>query len=410
MRNIEALKNYFLGRDPQLHETCADNSLRLIGIPGREFVLRKEFIDKLKELKTRVDTEDERLQAEIDGLIHDLEAEAAIRQNQDNILTNTFNNYYTKTEIDNQRTFTKLTSDLRIPENEPINPLDLPTGWYNTGEYGIYNGDGETPFTLPNALFYYNSDPENPYFVFEPGGVDGVEMIRAFAWFDIDNHEWVWEGNWMTHTISNNSTDYEIPSAAAVSEYMVYKAGDTMTGQLTTPNLVVGSVDGLLGTHAMTSGTNTSATGDNSHAEGKGTVAGGDMQHASGGFNLTSTEETIDDSVQQEMVRIMLQRAIAGTGEETIIDVQNAEKVVQSYNNGVYAHVVGNGVSRLKDDYRSNAYTLDWSGNGWFAGDVYVGSTSGTHKDEGSKKLVTEDEVMQLLQDFATTNGLNMPT
>lgn len=36
---------------------------------------------------------------------------------------------------------------------------------------------------------------------------------------------------------------------------------------------------------------------------------------------------------------------------------------------------------------RSNAHTLDWSGNAWFAGDVYTGSTSGTNKDDGSVKL-----------------------
>ena len=57
---------------------------------------------------------------------------------------------------------------------------------------------------------------------------------------------------------------------------------------------------------------------------------------------------------------------------------------------GVYAVAVGNGTS---DTARSNAYTLDWSGNGWFAGDVYVGSTSGTNKDDGSVKLLKESDV-----------------
>lgn len=52
-----------------------------------------------------------------------------------------------------------------------------------------------------------------------------------------------------------------------------------------------------------------------------------------------------------------------------------------------YATIIGNGTS---DYTRSNAYTLDWDGNAWFAGDVYVGSTSGTNKDDGSKKLATE--------------------
>lgn len=40
---------------------------------------------------------------------------------------------------------------------------------------------------------------------------------------------------------------------------------------------------------------------------------------------------------------------------------------------GEYAHIVGNGTS---EDERSNAHTLDWDGNAWYAGDVYVGGTS----------------------------------
>ena len=44
---------------------------------------------------------------------------------------------------------------------------------------------------------------------------------------------------------------------------------------------------------------------------------------------------------------------------------------------------MGNGSGSNK----SNAHTLDWSGNAWFAGDVYTGSTSGKNKDDGSVKL-----------------------
>ena len=59
--------------------------------------------------------------------------------------------------------------------------------------------------------------------------------------------------------------------------------------------------------------------------------------------------------------------------------------------------IVGNAVAAqykdVSDDIRSNAHTLDWEGNAWYAGDVYVGSTSGVNKDEGSKKLATEEYV-----------------
>jgi hypothetical protein len=54
--------------------------------------------------------------------------------------------------------------------------------------------------------------------------------------------------------------------------------------------------------------------------------------------------------------------------------------------------MVGNGSGISTSDH-SNAHTLDWNGNAWYSGDVYVGSTSGKNKDEGSKKLATEDFV-----------------
>jgi hypothetical protein len=64
-------------------------------------------------------------------------------------------------------------------------------------------------------------------------------------------------------------------------------------------------------------------------------------------------------------------------------------RVDQAYDYGTYAHIVGNGTN----SERSNAHTLDWDGNAWFAGDVYVGSDSGTNKDDGSVRLATVDEV-----------------
>ena len=39
----------------------------------------------------------------------------------------------------------------------------------------------------------------------------------------------------------------------------------------------------------------------------------------------------------------------------------------------VYAHIVGNGTSNVA---RSNAHTLDWSGNAWYAGSVSAGTTA----------------------------------
>ena len=63
---------------------------------------------------------------------------------------------------------------------------------------------------------------------------------------------------------------------------------------------------------------------------------------------------------------------------------------------GTYSHIIGNGTS---DTERSNAYTLDWEGNAWFAGNVYVGSTSGTNKDDGSKKLLDTSDLLAFAEE-----------
>lgn len=59
-----------------------------------------------------------------------------------------------------------------------------------------------------------------------------------------------------------------------------------------------------------------------------------------------------------------------------------------------YCHIVGNGTN---DENRSNAHTIDWNGDAWFQGDVYIGSTSGKNKDSGSEKLATETRVIELI-------------
>ena len=120
-------------------------------------------------------------------------------------------------------------------------------------------------------------------------------------------------------------------------------------------------------------GVGTIASGFVSHAEGNGTKASCDYSHAEG--NLT---EASGDSSHAE-------------GLETKAQGNN-QHVQGKYNisDTTSAHIVGNGSSYSN---KSNAHTLDWNGNAWFAGDVYTGSTSGTNKDAGSKVLATKEYV-----------------
>lgn len=126
------------------------------------------------------------------------------------------------------------------------------------------------------------------------------------------------------------------------------------------------------------------ASGDGSHIEGWSNTASGDGSHAEGSNNTASGSYSHVEGYDNE-----------ASGYAT--HVQGKYNIIQqvtgpSYN-GKYCHIVGNGTS---DTARSNAHTLDWNGNAWFAGDVYIG---GTAMDSGAKKLATEVPVS------ATDNG-----
>lgn len=114
---------------------------------------------------------------------------------------------------------------------------------------------------------------------------------------------------------------------------------------------------------AHAEGNATTARGDSSHAEGESTNAAGRASHAEG---------------------------IGTYASGTAVHVQGEYNV--SDPGGDMIHIVGNGTGITS---RSNAHTLRRDGDAWFAGDVYVGSNGGKDKDEGSKKLATEEYVLQ---------------
>ena len=122
-------------------------------------------------------------------------------------------------------------------------------------------------------------------------------------------------------------------------------------------------------------GNNTTASGGGSHAEGVQTTASGQSSHAEGGKTTASGIGSHAEGLNT-------------TAKGKYSHVQGKYNIEDS--SSIYADIIGNGTSNTA---RSNATTVDWNGNAWFAGDVYTGSTSGTNKDEGSKKLATEEYV-----------------
>lgn len=123
-----------------------------------------------------------------------------------------------------------------------------------------------------------------------------------------------------------------------------------------------GSATRATGQYAHTEGQSTKAAGNYSHAEGSSSEASGQAAHAEGLYTRASSQ---NQHVQ---------------GKFNVEDTENT-----------YAHIVGNGTSTSA---RSNAHTLDWSGNAWFAGDVIA---AGGDITLGNTTL-SEAQLQQLLQ------------
>ena len=148
------------------------------------------------------------------------------------------------------------------------------------------------------------------------------------------------------------------------------------------------------GSHSVASGNAshaegfvTTASGSRSHAEGQGTISQGDRSHAEG----YDSKAIGDDAHAENFITIANGNHSHTEGVCTIASGES-QHVQGRYNiedtENKYAHIVGNGDS---DDVRSNAHTLDWSGNAWFAGNIKVGGTG--QDDAEAKELATKEYV-----------------
>ena len=145
------------------------------------------------------------------------------------------------------------------------------------------------------------------------------------------------------------------------------------------------------GNNSHAEGNQSYASGWCSHAEGNSTGAYGNSSHAEGAYTMASADYTHAEGYQTYAPG--RGSHVEGLGTEAKGEYQHVQgKYNIVDNNNIYAHIVGNG-SFFSD---SNAHTLDWEGNAWYAGDVYVGSTSGTNKDNGSVKLARISDIPDL--------------
>ena len=133
------------------------------------------------------------------------------------------------------------------------------------------------------------------------------------------------------------------------------------------------------------------ASGFVSHAEGDGTHAVGSRAHAEGFMTWANGANSHAEGI----------RTKANGRNQHVQGVSNIPD-----NENDYLHIVGNGA---EDGTReSNAHTLDWFGNAWYAGDIYVGGTS--QYDTQAKKVAIETQIETYTDvifgyDFARNNN-----
>ena len=111
------------------------------------------------------------------------------------------------------------------------------------------------------------------------------------------------------------------------------------------------------GTHSHAEGSSTTASGSQSHAEGSSTTASGSYSHAQG---LGTTAQ----SKSQHVI-----------GEYNVADSSGSATT-----RGTFAAIVGNGTSSSK----SNAAAIDWNGNLYLKGNIYVNGSSANATGGGS--------------------------
>ncbi len=186
------------------------------------------------------------------------------------------------------------------------------------------------------------------------------------------------------------------------------------------------------GLYAHAEGGGNTASGDNSHAEGVNSTASASYSHAEGNTTTASGNQSHAEGIRTQAIGSRshaegfesISRGISShaEGENThakgvgchaegnhTIATGQYQHAQGKYNiedtSGRYAHIVGNGES---DAERSNAHTLDWRGNAWYAGNGEFTSIILRSSTEGSTKKfeVTVDDsgTLSVTEYTKTTN------
>ena len=150
-------------------------------------------------------------------------------------------------------------------------------------------------------------------------------------------------------------------------------------------SFAVGCENTASGMYSFAEGYCTVAEGWHSHAEGNTCKATGNVSHAEG----EKTQATVYGAHAEGC------NTIAGSVYQHVEGKYNIEDTDE-----IYAHIVGNGTNEAS---RSNAYTLDWNGNAWFAGKVTAGADPTEDMD-----LVTKTYVDTAISNISSSGDVDL--
>lgn len=168
------------------------------------------------------------------------------------------------------------------------------------------------------------------------------------------------------------------------------------------------------GQNAHAEGYATKALSINSHAEGLGTIASGPSLHVSGTYNIDDSYENLPEWESGVSYSVGDKVKITTTNDDNTTTVtgykcKTANSDIEfTQNNWTknpklnYSEIIGNGANA---NSRSNAYALDWDGNGHYMGDVYVHANADS---TGGTKLATIEDIPEAPVQDVQVNGTSV--
>lgn len=326
----------------------------------------------------------------------------------DFITLDTLKNYYTKNEIEQK------IADLVDSAPETLNTL---------GELAAAFNENSELIAVLNAAIGNKANTTEVLFKTEQAltseELTQVRKNLKFIGKDVEGQTFTING--VEYTASPNAEIFgDYTSNIAVGQWSIAEGSGTVAkGRASHAE---GAMTQALSDGSHTEGYQTKATGYWSHAEGEMTTVSSYASHAEGSYC------TLPDGTKRYGTASGYASHVEGGGCHTTGSCAHAEGLgstasgAQSHVEGRYTIAAGGaqhveGIANIEDtadefihiagngtfNERSNAYTLDWEGNAWFSGDVYINSASGKNRDEGSKKLATEEYVDEQLNSASSS-------